>query len=280
MCKKMKVLILSLVVLLVVTEPSFATYGKLVWHSQNKLLPTAIKTPNFVKAYDGYSLLGLYDNYNRRNAKDLSEPSSCQLEANVHPTPFTICRRDNCDYGNPAHVSDWLTNDKLENKQATISTKYQYAIIKNRQGVVTSNDIATIKGLISTCSVYDTSALIVARHSYSNKVPECPGKNWEMLWEGYSFASSGWRGSDTKTDSPQDLGSSGSCLPEFVPQPVLSCWTGDGQNENYCQRARDVGRELTTWLAVLGTPRGNTLNDGVANNNKSKVSRCVVCAKY
>ncbi len=259
----------------------FAAYGTLVWHSQNKPLPPAITAPDFVKVYDGYSQLGLYHEYNRRDFKNLSEAASCVTDANVHPTPFTICQRNGCDYGNSMHTSDWLTNDNPENKKSTTSPRIEYSIKYNAKGVVTYNGIVTVKGLISTCSVFQTKALILTRHSQSNSIPDCPSSKWVKLWEGYSYAGSAWRGSDVKTDSPQDLGSSGSCLPEFIPHPVLSCWTGDGINDNFCQHARGPNLELTNWLAALRSIAGRdpVSNDKIVSGNQTMVSRCVVCAK-
>ena len=43
-----------------------------------------------------------------------------------------------------------------------------------------------IEKYISKCSVCETPTKVMAMHSQTINVPDCP-QNWEFLWAGYSF---------------------------------------------------------------------------------------------
>lgn len=43
-----------------------------------------------------------------------------------------------------------------------------------------------VKKHISRCSVCEVRAQVIAVHSQSNALPDCP-TNWDPLWQGYSF---------------------------------------------------------------------------------------------
>ena len=58
------------------------------------------------------------------------------------------------------------------------------------------------------CSVCEASANVLAVHSQSSQVPECPN-GWSSLWIGYSFAMHTAAGAE---GGGQSLSSAGSCL--------------------------------------------------------------------
>lgn len=82
--------------------------------------------------------------------------------------PFLFCNTNNvCNYANRNDKSYWLaTNAPLPMMP------------------VTDNDISRY---ISRCVVCDAPANVIAVHSQTLQIPECP-IGWSGMWIGYSFA--------------------------------------------------------------------------------------------
>ena len=127
-----------------------------------------------------------------------------------------------------------------------------------------------IKRFISRCAVCESASPILAVHSQSVEVPECP-YGWEGMWIGCSY----WMNTDAGAQgSGQPLHSPGSCLPEFMPNPYIEC-IGRGQCNTY-------STAYSFWLSVIEssdqfrTPEPMVLKSGDLMN---KVSRCQACKR-
>jgi len=117
---------------------------------------------------------------------------------------------------------------------------------------------------------------IVAFHSQKNVAPKCFDGMTE-LWTGYSFM---FVDADSKSKWSQDLGKSGSCIPEFYPGFYSQC------SIDNCYSAAEAHK--TTWLATAPEyltddhadrlPRGKLkLASSRRDELLSYISRCVVC---
>lgn len=122
---------------------------------------------------------------------------------------------------------------------------------------------------ISRCAVCETTTRLIALHSQSMEIPDCP-TGWEEAWIGYSYY---MQTSDAHGNSHQNLISPGSCLEEFRAQPVIEC-----HGRGTCNIFDGI---TSFWLTVIEdsdqfrTPRQQTLKA----DQTSKVSRCSVCRK-
>ncbi len=127
-----------------------------------------------------------------------------------------------------------------------------------------------IQRYISRCSVCESQTQVIAVHSQSMAVPDCPSE-WDGLWIGYSFFMNTDAGAE---GSGQPLSSPGSCLEDFRPNPFIEC-QGHGRC-NYYSTA------YSFWLATVEqhnqfrTPDSQTLKAG---DLRSKISRCQVCIR-
>lgn len=122
---------------------------------------------------------------------------------------------------------------------------------------------------ISRCAVCETTTRLIALHSQSMEIPDCP-QGWEEAWIGYSYY---MQTSDAHGNSHQNLISPGSCLEEFRAQPVIEC-----HGRGTCNIFDGI---TSFWLTVIEdseqfkTPRQQTLKA----DQTSKISRCSVCRK-
>lgn len=138
---------------------------------------------------------------------------------------------------------------------------------------------------IYRCVVCETSTRVIALHSQSMSIPDCPG-GWEEMWTGYSYLmvsvlppkfykitfililhSQFQTTNDNTGGFGQNLVSPGSCLEEFRSQPVIECH-GQGRCNFYDPVA-------SFWMAVIEEsemwqmPRPATLKA----DQTSKISR-------
>ena len=83
--------------------------------------------------------------------------------------PYLFCNlNDVCDFAQRNDYSYWLsTNEPLPMMMTPI-------------------DGPEIERYISRCSVCEAPSLVIAVHSQTMEVPNCP-ENWSPLWIGYSF---------------------------------------------------------------------------------------------
>jgi len=167
--------------------------------------------------------------------------------------PYLFCNINNqCEYAQRNDYSYWLSTPEPMPMMMT---------------PIRGEDI---RPYISRCTVCETETLVIAVHSQSMDVPECPG-DWESLWIGYSFLMHTDAGAE---GGGQSLVSPGSCLEDFRPLPFIECH-GHGRC-NYFTTA------ISYWLATIEEfdqfrrPEQQTLKAG---SLRTRVSRCSVCRR-
>jgi len=127
-----------------------------------------------------------------------------------------------------------------------------------------------VREYISRCVVCEAPAQVMAVHSQSMNVPDCP-TNWKGLWIGYSFAMHTGAGAE---GTGQALHSPGSCLESFRASPFIECH-GTGTCNYYATT-------LSFWLTSVerhdqfSKPVPDTLKAG---NLLQKIGRCQVCMR-
>jgi integrin beta 8 len=187
----------------------------------------------------------------RAHGQDLGTPGSCLRRFSV--MPFMFCNINNrCTVSSRNDYSYWL------------STPEPMTMMMNP---VTDD---RIRPYISRCSVCEAPSQIIAVHSQSMAVPECP-RGWSGVWTGYSFAMHTGAGSQ---GTGQMMQSPGSCLEDFRASPFIECH-GQGTCNYYATT-------LSFWLttverqSMFEKPRPDTLKSG---NLRQKISRCQVCVR-
>jgi integrin beta 8 len=134
------------------------------------------------------------------------------------------------------------------------------------------SNLDDLVGFVSRCSVCGGPSKIIARHSFTSEVPDCP-EGFHEIWEGFSYlmvTSSGASGGG------QTLASAGSCLEEFYIPTFVEC-LGRGTCGFYINN-------IDYWLAQnpdITQPgmwgMGNVYN-GLSEIKDMGVARCAVCA--
>ncbi|KAI0222491.1 Collagen alpha-2(IV) chain [Lamellibrachia satsuma] len=240
--------------------PTLPTGFLLVEHSQRTDVP---RCRAGTKLWDGYSLLYLEGN-ERAHSQDLGWAGSCltmlcgvpgwagSCLQRFNTMPFVFCNFNNlCNYASRNDKSYWL------------STTAPIPMMPVGEG--------DIIPYISRCVVCDIPANVIAVHSQTIQVPNCP-RGWKSLWIGYSFAMHTAAGAD---GGGQSLSSPGSCLEDFRTTPFIECNGARGTCHYFANK-------FSFWLTTINsgdqfsTPRSQTLKAG---NLRSRVSRCNVCMK-
>lgn len=216
-------------------------------HSQTISIPRCPVNTNLL--WDGYSFLSAIGS-GRAVGQDLGESGSCLRRFSA--MPFMFCNLNNvCSYAENNDDSIWLTTGEPMPMSMTP--------IPSRE----------LEKFISRCAVCETTTRLIALHSQSMEIPDCP-QGWEESWIGYSYY---MQTSDAHGNSHQNLISPGSCLEEFRAQPVIEC-----HGRGTCNIFDGI---TSFWLTVIEdseqfkTPRQQTLKA----DQTSKVSRCSVCRK-
>lgn len=231
----------------------------LVRHSQSPDVPNC--PDGNVRLWNGYSLLEIYHpNINRWRTIDLGSADSCSPF--FGNTPLTTCREDgHCAVGTPmTPTKSWLS---------TTSPK------PDGGSLPTANE--TILDHVSRCVVCEASSMVIAVHSQSTGIPDCP-VSWHALWEGYSYAMLASSGSGGE----QPLSTSGSCLENFVPSLTIQC-ESDAQCQfqhviGYWVKAAEPTEDVTTTESVIAHPPSS--HDAAEEQAWNwHVSRCVVCSR-
>lgn len=131
-------------------------------HSQGTEIPVC--EPGHVRLWDGYSLLYIEGNEKAHN-QDLGYAGSCVRKFST--MPFLFCDFNNvCNYASRNDRSYWL------------STSAPIPMMPVEE--------TAIRQYISRCVVCEAPANVIAVHSQSLSLPECPN-GWSGLWIGYSF---------------------------------------------------------------------------------------------
>lgn len=142
--------------------PDYLTGILLVRHSQSVDVPSC--EPGHVKLWDGYSLLYIEGN-EKAHHQDLGFAGSCVRKFST--MPFLFCDFNNvCNYASRNDRSYWL------------STSAPIPMMPVEE--------TAIRQYISRCVVCEAPANVIAVHSQSLTLPECPN-GWGSLWIGYSF---------------------------------------------------------------------------------------------
>jgi collagen type IV alpha len=131
-------------------------------HSQDQKEPEC--PANTVKMWDGFSLLYFSGN-EKSHQQDLGSAGSCLRRFSV--MPFIRCDIGNiCNFAQNNDLSYWLSTNLPIPKMP----------MEGRN----------IKEYISKCTVCEAPSNVIAVHSQSETIPQCPN-GWSRLWDGYSF---------------------------------------------------------------------------------------------
>lgn len=217
-------------------------------HSQATTVPGC--PAGLQEMWSGYSLLH-FTGDSLGHGQDLGAAGSCLPRFNT--MPFLFCNLDNvCNYASRNDYSYWLSTPEPMPMMMT---------------PITGGELTRY---ISRCSVCEAPTRVIAIHSQSMDIPDCPA-GWQELWIGFSFlmhTDSGAAGSG------QSLVSPGSCLEDFRPSPFIECH-GHGRCNYYAT-------STSYWLATIeenkqfSKPQPQTLKAG---DLTSRISRCAVCQR-
>lgn len=217
-------------------------------HSQTSRIPECPRGTH--PLWSGYSLLYILGD-EKAHGQDLGSAGSCLRRFST--MPFLFCSLNNvCNFASRNDYSYWLSTPEPMPMAMT---------------PIVGRDI---QKYISRCSVCESSTQVIAIHSQTLEVPECP-EGWDGVWSGYSFFMNTDSGAE---GSGQPLVSPGSCLEEFRPNPFIECH-GHGRC-NYYTTA------FSYWLATIERhdmfrpPDPQTLKAG---DLRTRVSRCKVCRR-
>jgi len=217
-------------------------------HSQSQFTPDCPQGSQ--KMWDGYSLLH-FTGDSKAHGQDLGASGSCLPRFNT--MPFLFCDLNNvCNYASRNDYSYWL------------STPEPMPMMMNP---INGEEITKY---VSRCSVCETPTHVIAVHSQSMEIPDCP-VGWQEMWIGFSFLMHTDSGAE---GSGQSLVSPGSCLEDFRPAPFIEC-QGQGRCNYYATAT-------SYWLATVDEslqftkPQQQTLKAG---DLMSRISRCAVCQR-
>ncbi|TNN61089.1 Collagen alpha-1(IV) chain [Liparis tanakae] len=114
------------------------------------------------------------------------------------------------------------------------------------------------------------NSFLIARHSQSTSVPDCP-PGTSLIYSGYSFLFI----NGNERAHGQDLGTTGSCLPRFTTMPFLFCDT-----ESNCRYASR--NDYSYWLST-GTPMPSNMasitGDALASYISSQTTLTPECPR-
>jgi len=188
---------------------------------------------------------------NYHHAQDLGSAGSCAKKFNTMPTTF--CGTDNiCRHSSRNAKSYWLT---------TSAAMPMMAI-----------NIEDVGQHISRCNVCEAPSTVIAVHSQTAQIPDCPA-GFNTMWMGYSFLAHTSEGAD---GGGQDMASPGSCLEDFRATPFIECTGARGT----CQFFSD---SFSFWVRTINAdqqfadPQLQALKGKI--NGRNQVSRCKVCVK-
>ncbi|XP_008401904.1 collagen alpha-1(IV) chain-like, partial [Poecilia reticulata] len=121
-----------------------------------------------------------------------------------------------------------------------------------------------LRGLPGRAATHYTDGFLIARHSQSIKVPDCPSGT-SLIYSGYSLLFI----NGNERAHGQDLGTMGSCLPHFSTMPFLFCDT-----ESTCRYASR--NDYSYWLSTDKLMPANMVAV-TADKVAPYISRCSVC---
>ena len=133
-------------------------------HSQSMDIPRCPYNTSVL--WTGYSFLYMLGN-ERAHGQDLGSPGSCLRRFST--MPYMFCNLNNvCNLASRNDYSYWLsTSEPMPMSMTPVHGQ-------------------EIKRFISRCAVCETPTQVIAMHSQTMDIPECP-RGWEGLWNGWSF---------------------------------------------------------------------------------------------
>lgn len=144
------------------SAPDYLTGILLVKHSQSEEIPRC--DAGQTQLWDGYSLMYVDGNDYPAN-QDLGSAGSCVRKFST--MPVMACGQNNvCNYASRNDRTFWL------------STSKEIPMMP-----VTEHEM---RPYISRCVVCEVPSNVIAVHSQSLQIPECPN-GWDGLWIGYTF---------------------------------------------------------------------------------------------
>ncbi|KAG7229291.1 hypothetical protein INR49_012949, partial [Caranx melampygus] len=229
--------------------PDYVDSFLIAKHSQSIHVPKCPSGTTLI--YSGYSLLFINGN-ERAHGQDLGTMGSCLPHFST--MPFLFCDTETtCRYASRNDYSYWLSTDTP---------------MPTNMVAIEGDELASY---ISRCTVCETTSNVIAVHSQTTLIPQCP-QGWESLWTGYSFVMQTGVGAD---GSSQPLVSPGSCLEHFRKVPFIEC-----HGRGTCNYYPD---SYSYWLASLNA--NNMFSKPVPQTVKglslqNVISRCRVCGKW
>lgn len=222
-----------------------------VIHSQGMDVPQCPRQTKEI--WIGYSLL-YFEGNGRAANQDLGLPGSCLPRFNT--MPFMFCENsDTCNYAARNDRSYWLSTLKPFNVRPAFGKD--------------------IPDHISRCAVCEVPNYVLAVHSQSRVIPECPA-GFSSLWQGYSWAMHTGAGAQ---GGGQPLASPGSCLQHFSAVPFVECNGARGSCSHFSNK-------LGFWMAQIDEPRMFDIpTTRIEEQRRGSiplrdfVSRCSVCMK-
>ncbi|XP_059154889.1 collagen alpha-2(IV) chain-like isoform X2 [Physella acuta] len=218
----------------------------LVYHSQSPDVPLC--DVGQTKLWEGYSLLYIEAN-EKSHHQDLGNAGSCLQRFST--VPFVSCTiKGVCYRASRNHRSYWLSTNKTIPMKPVAATE--------------------ILPYISRCVVCSATTNVIAIHSQTSAIPDCPS-GWSNLWNGYSFAMNTAVGSSA---SGQSFSSSGSCLKEFHTTSFIEC-NGARGTCHYFPNKRSY------WLSTVHASeqfQKPAFQTSKAGSLQELVSRCTVCS--
>jgi hypothetical protein len=120
--------------------------------------------------------------------------------------------------------------------------------------------------------VCEAAANVIAVHSQSQQVPDCP-RGWKGLWIGYSFAMHTAAGAE---GGGQSLSSAGSCLEDFRATPFIECNGARGTCHYFANKFSfwlttiDDSQQFTVSRDHLNVPASPRLADAPIRDVESR----------
>lgn len=119
---------------------------------------------NYLLAWFCLSLLYV-QGHDNSHGQDLGASGSCMRRFTT--MPYLFCNvNDQCHYASRNDYSYWLTTN-ISMPMMPVSA-------------------SAVEPYVSRCAVCETPGPVIATHSQSTEIPNCPA-GWQSIWTGYSF---------------------------------------------------------------------------------------------
>jgi integrin beta 8 len=184
--------------------------------------------------------------------QDLGSAGSCLSKFSTMPYLYCSLNKQ-CRFASRDDNSYWLSTDE----SAPINMQ-----------VIRAGDV---ERYISKCVVCETDTNLMAVHSQSEEIPNCPDEWRSIDWIGYSYlmyTGVGKSGGGTHLSSP------GSCLESFRATPFIEC-----HGRGTCDFYHNFN---SYWLSTIEEEEQFMAPVSMTNkagNSRRNISRCQVCQR-